>query len=391
MSDNEISTTNFKLNETAQKNLLFVGLIACGIHALWALISIIVGLTTYSPGFLVASRIISNLLTIVMVVGFFVIIYLMNNENQIKLALYIAFAIYTLIHFVGIFTNLYSADWALFVIRILVAIPTILLYGFYWKDETMAKILLIVTSIRLVLRLVISGIWIASPFTNVKGLAITRDVLTVVLLILIGIWFYQFKQRKPSDPISTGPTKSVGETASVETATKAGYSEYTKSHGLTRTIPTLLFWCETCNKQAKNIKLNSMKPEDIEKEHMCPDCNSVVKAFWLAPNQSSYIRFLIGLSLFGGAIIVMAINAAFGWLGWAPYMFAGIFVIAALAINWNMLTRNFGIEGPPPNATTVPSAEPAKEFTKELIITSVIALVGGAISFGIIVGLSSLF
>ena len=84
MSNNEISTRNFNLNETAQKNLLLIGVIACGIHALWSLIAMIVGLTTYAPGFFVASRIISNLLTIVAVAGFFVVMTLsmeMRDES----------------------------------------------------------------------------------------------------------------------------------------------------------------------------------------------------------------------------------------------------------------------------------------------------------------------
>jgi len=396
MSNNEISTTNFTLDEKLQKNLLLVAVIACCIHALWLLINFIVNITNnYSQGFGTATRIISNLLTVLAVVGFFVAIYLMNKENQIKIVLYIAFAIYALIYFVNVFTSLYSEVWARFVLRILLAIPVILLYSFYWKEDFMAQVLLIATSLRLVLRLVLTGLSLSTIDT--LGLAIGVDLLAVVLLALLGLWFYQIMNKKASGLVEKETKKPVSATtsSSLTTATtisgESGYSFYTKSQGLNRTVPTLLFWCETCNKQITNIRLKSMKPEDIETEHICPECNSVVKAFWLEPDQGRYIKFLIGLSLFGGAIIVMAINAGFGWLGWAPYMFGVIFAVAGLAINWKMLTRNYGLEGPPPHATTIPSAEPSKEFPKELIITSIIALIGGGIVFGIIVGLSSLF
>ena len=388
MSEEITTSTKLTFSEPLKKNLIIVGLVGCGVEAIWRLILTFISI--WPNGLIVANRVIINLFALLVIAGLTVLVNLLDKKDQVKIILYIGLAIVAIITIVAMFTNIYSQIWARFVLRIILAAPIIALYALFWKEALLAQILLVVRSLSLVLRLLQTGLGLA-PSINTYGLYITNSLLMVAYFIILGVWFFQIMQNDPINITKQDLDATMIQGKQASSDSIAGSYVYPKPHGLNRTLPALLFWCDTCNKQAKKVKLQSMKKEDVEKEHICPDCNSVVRAFWLEPNQNRYIKFVIGLSLFAGSVIVFAITNAFGWLGWAPYLFAVLCLIGAFILNWDMLTRSFGIEGPPPHATTIPSAEPGQDFLKEAIIVGVLALIGGLIVFGIIVGISSLF
>ncbi len=250
--------------------------------------------------------------------------------------------------------------------RYVKAIPGFLLFILYFKTEQISFILVVLRIARFIA-------WIAffsiSPYIN------------IIEKLVLMIWFTKgvktYKEEKPPEELvlkdKSSEIQTVQMTEGTFQPTPPGV------HGLLRP----LYWCVKCSKQIKKVKARNNT--QLLQPHNCPQCGSVILAWWTPRTKEKYTQFIILGSLFAGGIMVGVIEGNLGSYGIIPAMIIfplGIIEVLIGSIGLWRLTQ-IPVSGPPDYATALLPKEPLKDNINEIIRAVVLLLIGGAIIYAI--------
>jgi len=160
--------------------------------------------------------------------------------------------------------------------------------------------------------------------------------------------------------------------------------------GAIKGLPTLYYWCDKCNKTIgpRQINPKGLTKADFSKPQKCPTCGTTLKAFWLFMNQKLYIKLIVTISFFAGALWIanltpvildyMSVYAAGCALGGTIFC-AVVAVIMMISLSKSRIKPT----ARPENATEIPSLAPMDSAGKEIFFLVLFIVIGSLAIFGI--------
>ena len=216
----------------------------------------------------------------------------------------------------------------------------------------------------------------------------------MLTLVLIAGWFFlgipeSAETRQSLEKVV--PTLSSREPSSIQPIPQSGPGNgIPPKSDWTHTIPRLLYWCSQCQQQKKFRPKNNA---DIEKEHPCPTCGTPLLGWWAEPNKEAYIKFMIGLIIFGSGFSTIVFANTFGGYGLYPLIMIFALSVPEVAVGGYIAWKTTAVklDGPAPYATTTPSKDGTNELVHEMLIFVPIAFVGAMIGLLINNGIVGIF
>lgn len=228
--------------------------------------------------------------------------------------------------------------------------------------------------------------WLFSP--EGAGLLIFVILLYLVFIgVAIGVTGWAFLSKEPSVAPVRHPTPSSTTTTPSQWGKGNGQPPrgvHIPIIGEVRGVPRLQFWCYNCKREPK-INARGWSPEEINKEHNCPTCNTPVLGFYTEPNKESWYKFAFGIAFFGGGTFTGVMESQFGSYGVIPALIIFgltiVQIVVGLFLIWSS-TQVLKFKEPPEYATTRVTAYPNSVFFREMII-----MVGIGLLFGFLIWL----
>ncbi|MFW9995804.1 MAG: hypothetical protein ACFFD4_27440 [Candidatus Odinarchaeota archaeon] len=393
----------YKRNDDITYYLIFVGLIGAVLRCFaigWSLLVDLLDGFRYLPFY----SELALLGRILLVAGMIGLANLLVSKTR-RPFLIVFFSLYAVIQaFFYIDDTILSWEQSIIVNTIFV-IPFLTIYLSYWS-ETYCKLIFLlrilsfpIRQARILLLAFITDLQSILPELGDIALDIANllrmisNVLGVIEYLLLILWFWKvFKvmqsgetvrgetpKRAVAGVIATGGSErvSTGYTVQGRSVSAPSLSETPMFSGM----PLLAFWCTNCNEQVK-LSARGWKEKDFRTPHGCPKCNSSnVLAWYAEPDSERYMKFVAGLVIIAGAIILLNVELVMGSYGVDPLMILGVIALVEFLVGGFLMytATRITVNQPPAYAAETVEPVPNSIFMRELTILVIIGLIGGAV------------